>query len=277
MGWFSSSWQYRRAITINNTSNSNTLSNYQVLVTLDTASLISAGKMQSTGADIRFTDSDGLTSLSYWIESGINTSSTRIWVKVPSIPASSTKTIYIYYGNPSATGLSNGDATFDFFDDFSVKDTSKWNWPTDWTVETGYAKQTYSSNWPPSGALVHTFSPSLSISSSIGIAIETYVKNLGTVAAYDLGIGVTDGGGTRHATAWAVGSYDVIFDSARTDWGEADTRNWNPILLTVRGGEQKIWINNVFEASNTVSITSVNKIDIVSKGQSYWDWIRVRK
>ncbi|MGC9132733.1 MAG: hypothetical protein ACP5HJ_03840, partial [Candidatus Micrarchaeia archaeon] len=39
-----SGWSYRRPITISNTQNSNTLSDYQVLVTLDTASLISASK-----------------------------------------------------------------------------------------------------------------------------------------------------------------------------------------------------------------------------------------
>jgi hypothetical protein len=61
--------------------------------------------MRSDCGDIRFTDSDGQTQLNYWIESGCNTSSTKIWVKVPSIPANSTKTIYVYYGNSSATSL----------------------------------------------------------------------------------------------------------------------------------------------------------------------------
>jgi hypothetical protein len=84
--------------------------------------------MRSDGGDIRFTDSDGVTLLNYWIESGIGTNNTRIWVKVPSIPPSSKKTIYLYYGNPSATSLSNGDDTFDFFDDFlgTSLDTTKW-------------------------------------------------------------------------------------------------------------------------------------------------------
>jgi alpha-tubulin suppressor-like RCC1 family protein len=107
-----SDWKYRKPITIDNTRNSNTLSNYQVLVTLDTASLISAGKMRSDCGDIRFTDSDAQTQLSYWIESGCNSATTKIWVKVPSIPGSSTKTIYVYYGNPSATSQSNGYSTF---------------------------------------------------------------------------------------------------------------------------------------------------------------------
>ncbi len=127
MAWLSG-WTYRRSITINNSSNSNTLTDYQVLITLDTQSLISAGKMRSDGGDIRFTDSDGSTQLNYWIESGINTTSTRIWVKVPSIPASSTKTIYVYYGNPSATSVSNGKATFVVYDDFNDNsiDTNIW-------------------------------------------------------------------------------------------------------------------------------------------------------
>jgi len=119
-------WSYRRPITITGTLN---LSNYQILVQVDTASLISAGKMRSDGGDIRFTDSDGVTLLNYWIEPGtINTANTRIWVKVPSIP-SGTKTAYVYYGNPSATSQSNGDNTFLLFDDFlgTTLNTSKWN------------------------------------------------------------------------------------------------------------------------------------------------------
>jgi len=125
MGWLSG-WAYRRPVRINNSQNPNNLTNYQVLVTVDTASLISAGKMNSDGSDIRFTDSDGVTLLSYWIESGINTSTTKIWVKVPSIPASSVYTIYMYYGNPSALSQSNPNAVFDFFDDASTDKSSSY-------------------------------------------------------------------------------------------------------------------------------------------------------
>ena len=122
--WWDTSWVYRKPINITENSGS-TLTDYQILVTVDTQSLISAGKMRTNGGDIRFTDTDGTTLINYWVESGINTTSTKIWVKVPSISASSTKTIYMYYGNPSATSISNGTATFIFFDDFSG-DLSKW-------------------------------------------------------------------------------------------------------------------------------------------------------
>jgi hypothetical protein len=82
--------------------------------------------MRSDCGDIRFYD--GITSLNYWIESGINTTSTCIWVKVPSIPANSIKTIQMCYGNPQLTSISSGDDTFLFFDDFSgnLDWTNKW-------------------------------------------------------------------------------------------------------------------------------------------------------
>jgi hypothetical protein len=122
---FANYWRYRRAITIDNSGNPNTLTDYQVLVQMDTASLISGGKMRGDCGDIRFTDEDGQTLLSYWIESGCNTASTRIWVKVPSIPGNSTKTIYVYYGNPDAGSQSDGYAVFDFFDDF-IDNRNNW-------------------------------------------------------------------------------------------------------------------------------------------------------
>ena len=119
--------KYVRNITIDNSSNSSSLTDYQILITVDTATPISAGKMKSDGGDIRFYD--GTTSLNYWIENGtINTSSTRIWVKIPSIPASFKKTIQMYYGNPNLGSLSSGDKTFLFFDDFNGTslNTDKW-------------------------------------------------------------------------------------------------------------------------------------------------------
>lgn len=129
MTWYNNSWNYRKPITISNSGS--TLTDYQIPVAIDTASLVAVGKLLSNCNDIRFTDTDGSTLLNYWIESGCNTSSTKIWIKIPSI-TSGTNTIYLYYGNSGASTSSNGDNTFIFFDDFigtngSSLDTSKWN------------------------------------------------------------------------------------------------------------------------------------------------------
>ena len=84
--WWNPHWLYRQIVTIDNSSNPSVLTNYAVLVTIDTASLISAGKMDVNGGDIRFLD--GTSELDMWVESGMDTASTRIWIEVPSIPAS---------------------------------------------------------------------------------------------------------------------------------------------------------------------------------------------
>jgi len=122
-------WIYYRSITITNNA-AQTLTDYQVSFTLDTANLIAQGKMRSDCGDLRVTLSDGQTLLPYWIEpETCNTNTTRIWTKVPSIPASGSITLYVWYGNPQTTSAANGSDVFDFFDDFDdgVVDTSKWD------------------------------------------------------------------------------------------------------------------------------------------------------
>jgi len=121
------SWEYYQPITVSNNTSS-ALSNYQVKVIVNTASLISAGKMTVNGNDIRFVDPGTCNNLNYWIESGINTSSTVIWVKLNLLSANGNEVINMYYGNPSATAASNGDSTFIIFDDFNASslNTSKW-------------------------------------------------------------------------------------------------------------------------------------------------------
>ena len=116
MTWYNNSWNYRKAITVSNTGS--VLTDYQVSITIDTASLVTAGKMRSDCGDIRFIDTDDSTLLSYWIESiPPNSASTKIWVKIPSIPSS--KTIYMYYGNASITSASNGKNTMVSYYDFT--------------------------------------------------------------------------------------------------------------------------------------------------------------
>jgi hypothetical protein len=108
--WAYPTFMYRVPITINNP-NSYDLTDFQVSIIVDTASLISAGKMQSSCNDIRFADESG-NALPYWVEAGCNTASTMIWVKVPFIPASSSTTIYMYYGDPSAASESDPSGVF---------------------------------------------------------------------------------------------------------------------------------------------------------------------
>jgi gliding motility-associated-like protein len=105
-------WQYEKEITIDNSAVSTSSTNIQELITIDTQTPISQSKMDPAGNDIRFVDSDCSVSLCYWIESGINTSTTKIWVTLPSLAANSIKTFFMFYGNTSATASSNLSCVF---------------------------------------------------------------------------------------------------------------------------------------------------------------------
>lgn len=73
---------------------------------------------QESGADLRFTTSDGTTDIPYWIENySASGQNAKIWLKMPTV-ASGTTDIYAYYGNSSGSAVSSGANTFEFFDDF---------------------------------------------------------------------------------------------------------------------------------------------------------------
>jgi len=95
-------WKYRKAITIDNTNvGTDDLTDFPLCVRINSDADFS--NATSTGYDIRFTSSDGITLLSYEREywsGGNGTPATAVfWVKVPTIQYNTTTTIYIYYGN----------------------------------------------------------------------------------------------------------------------------------------------------------------------------------
>ena len=149
-----SDWPYQSTITIDNSGNTESLTDYQVLVALDNANFEFI-KAQPNGEDIRFTLLNGDPSstsdlLPYWIESYNQANEEgRIWVKVGSIPASDSTSITMYYGNSAAGSVSNGTDTFEFFDSWENGTLDGWTksgtWggnngvTTDWTTDGDYA------------------------------------------------------------------------------------------------------------------------------------------
>ncbi|MHC1565217.1 MAG: type IV pilin N-terminal domain-containing protein [Candidatus Syntropharchaeales archaeon] len=118
--WWNVGWSYRRSINI---TSSAALTDYQILLDIDYDS-----DMQSDFDDLRFVTEDG-DKLSYWIENRVNDTNADVWVKVPSIAAGNT-IIYMYYGNAGASSESDGEATFEFFDDFDDPSLSNWQLAT---------------------------------------------------------------------------------------------------------------------------------------------------
>lgn len=151
--WFDDGWSYRQRVPITNAGSAQT--DYQVSITVDTAALVTAGKLQSDCDDIRMVGEDGKI-LSYWIEEnnpGCNQTTTKIWVKIPSIPTTGSN-IYMYYGNSSASVSSDGRLVFPMFDDFAdntiddwVQDGIRGDADNDIVVSSGKIKGGTASDW----------------------------------------------------------------------------------------------------------------------------------
>lgn len=128
VGYYDYDWPYRKSATV-----TNGVASYTTKILVGESAGAAGeevdlgGLCQSDFDDLRFTGADGITLLPYWIESLSGATPNQlatIWVKNDATPSA---TIYLYYGNASATAYSSGTATFPFFDDFSG-DLSKWTY-----------------------------------------------------------------------------------------------------------------------------------------------------
>ena len=117
-------WTHARAIEIANPTEQ-PLRDFQVRVVLD-ANNFDFEQAAPNGADLRITELNGALPLSYWVEHfDAAARQAVVWVKVPELPAQSSKTLTLHYGNgistdiPNISNLSSGRRTFEMFDDFS--------------------------------------------------------------------------------------------------------------------------------------------------------------
>ncbi|OGJ60368.1 hypothetical protein A3A67_02190 [Candidatus Peribacteria bacterium RIFCSPLOWO2_01_FULL_51_18] len=112
-GWLSG-WNYRKEMTISKTNVDSALTDFPLLVKITNDTAIGPAS-QSNGYDIRFTSSTGAL-LKYEREKyeyGSGSGSGVFWVKVPVVNSASDTTIYVYYGNPSASDGQNVHQVWD--------------------------------------------------------------------------------------------------------------------------------------------------------------------
>lgn len=86
---------------------------YPVFLEVNTSDWINSGFIKNDASDLRFAyDCLGEEPVPYWIESGLNTPSTSIWVRVNNLPADGQLNLYVFGGNPAAISESNFNAVF---------------------------------------------------------------------------------------------------------------------------------------------------------------------
>ncbi len=131
--WWNQSYAYRKQINI--TTSVNLTSDYTATITVDTASLVSGGKLQSSGNDLRIVYSNGgiFTELDRINETPFNNAVTNISFKLSAaanVGSAELTKYFIYYGNSSVTNPpAYRDQIYLFYDNFETNASlnfSKW-------------------------------------------------------------------------------------------------------------------------------------------------------
>ncbi|MDD3007164.1 MAG: DUF2341 domain-containing protein [Candidatus Pacebacteria bacterium] len=130
--WYDGDWLYRKAVTL--TGSTSELADYPMKLRVGYIQ----DKMNSDFSDLRFTNSDGTVLYDYYIEFKVDDDYAIIWVEVPSLPTSGAS-LFMYYGNSSATSASDGDGVFTIFDHFVDSSIGE-----EWTVVNPDGNQTIS-------------------------------------------------------------------------------------------------------------------------------------
>jgi hypothetical protein len=213
-GWLEG-WTYRKRLQVENPSGQ-TATDYAIRITVHYGSgsdsgenVYMSGRCRSDFGDVRFTSSDSESVYDHWLQSKSDGDAAVVWVEVPSIPPSDGAVLYCYYGNASASSLSNGEATFLFFDDFEGYsiDTNKWAGDTDqaageWYVSGGSAwchsqeKTIYSKNDYTDVESLVRIEIGEESSGFIGIRGNPYGEPVSQYRRYDLYF-ESDNGGNR--------------------------------------------------------------------------------
>ena len=104
-------WLYYKTITVDNTLVPSTQTDYPMLVSIVDTDVGSSA--QSSGNDIAFFETDGITKLSHEIESYDSGTGTLVaWVKIPSLTSSVDKVIRMYYGDATIGSQANSEGVW---------------------------------------------------------------------------------------------------------------------------------------------------------------------
>jgi hypothetical protein len=291
-----SQWKYRKAFQITEQAGQN-LTDYQKLIKIGESSgateadfhleglsaIFPSEKNQS--GDLRITDSDKTTLLNFWVEQVTGTSPNRIayvWVKIPSLSANQTKTLYCYFGNPTATNASNGDNTFLFFDDFptATLNTTKWNILANGTPVTSPVWEgSYSVKANNTGVNNNNLKSNYNLS-NIGMSIDfMFYDNGFTSTATNMWGGFLDTTGAANVVGVVDGSYtrySYNYDGTSSSIGVSRSVGWH------FGSIKRTSSQVIFTVDNTtVTINYTNTFSYLTfysiQGTGWWDVIRVRK
>jgi hypothetical protein len=270
-------WNYRKTITINESMvpGSTTLTDFPVLISLTDTDLRTTGNGgsvgKSDGTDIVFTSSDGVTKLSHELERYISTTGELIaWVEVSSLLATTNTTLYMYYGNASATDQQDVSGTW------SNGFGGVWHTPDGTTLSANDSTSNNNDgtiNGPTAttgkidgGASIAT-NQYIAVSSAASINIPTGTWetwfNTNTLASGDYArLFYKDAGGTRAFEVYIRNGqlYTEIFANNHYSTNTTttiSTGTWYHVAGTYDGDVLRIYLNGTSENPNSAPSTNM--------------------
>jgi hypothetical protein len=256
--WTDPSWTKMKPITITNTVGQ-TLTNTVIYFVIT-----HEPGMQSQYQDIRFKHQNNPTNwLNYWIEA-YNATTAHVWVKVPTVPIG-TSSMYLFYGNPSATSQSSYPGVFSwsgFWAD-DEKTTNHANNEGTWDPDVAYGNNEFlvaweegqPYYWPYSWGFKQEIRASMYDTSGNKIVDDKQVFNDGTTYYRNENPSIDYGDG-KYFVAWE--HYDTVANpSITTEDIKARTivRNGDQLQL---GAVLDVCIASNCQADANVQFDSVN-------------------
>ena len=287
--WWNSLYNYRVPINITNF-NKKIPKGYSVNLSVNTAELISAGKLRADGNDLRILWYN-LTSKT-WLElnrvneTKFNTPNTQIWFKIQQQIDSDTYDInyFIYYGNPDASNPpTNKSKVYDFYDDFTQNNGPAIGWNqgvTWWVINNEYRDNSTSTD-------IRSILNSYTVENA---SIEVRIKNDGT----DFGVGIlfrySD---VNNFYCAGIGYWDreiVYRECIDGIWGtpiydgvnESNlvVNQWYILKVDAIGSDYKIYLDGVKRIEDTdnshLGATQIGFLTWTSV-PSYFDDLKIRK
>lgn len=276
--WFNSSWGFYKACYI-----SNNIDNYQMMINISNSSggnVNCSGNANTNFSDIRFVNTDNITLCPIWMENYTYNTQATFWVN----NSENATTLLMYYGNPNAPPISNGNTTFIFFDDFlgSSLNTTHWDNINSATISVSNSIITISSSSSAWRGIVsdNTFGDE-------NILLRANISLSYGASYYNFGGFSTDATPNTNAIVFYVGQPAGDYALTRTGGSQEAT-----IISDVSGfvrnsirwysnNDVRFYRNYTNEASHTTNIYS-NPINVAfgkynTNGNLKVDWVFISK
>jgi hypothetical protein len=244
-------------------------------------------------SDLRFMQLD-LTDCPYYIDAHtlVPGVSCTVWIKVPT--ANQTELKMYHCGDPTIVSASDGDTTFEFFDDFlgTSLDSGKWTYlhytGSDSCTVAGSVLSLYA--WGTQGAFVYPNHSNLSAATPVVSEFSAIMGN-GTGPHYTL-LGpcetyresyiedIVTGAAIGTSSGALSGMDYYIWDADRTYgyyFNETITHEFKLVSSGTNNTNVDYYVDNVYKATHTTVFAPHVELASWSGGTLQIDWVRVRK